>query len=324
MSSIIGIDISKKDFYACLEEAGEPIIFANNKSGIKRFTGYLKKEKHTKNDTIIGLESTGIYHLPLSYVLSKSGFTVKVINPLITKRANQGTVRKVKNDRKDSELIRHCAANGAGNQFIDTAETLKLKGLVRQRDGLADMKNTLNIKQQNVDYKTKNLNIELPLVYQELSNEISLRIKTLEKELAKARPKEQKLLQTIPGVGPITAVSFISEIIDISRFPNSQKLAAYIGLDSRVYQSGTSIHGKGYISKRGNKILRTRLYNAASVAVLHDNMFKTFFQKKRAEGKPYKVALVATMHKMVHVIYAVWKRGTPFEDRRAEIENQGI
>jgi transposase len=79
-----------------------------------------------------------------------------------------------------------------------------------------------------------------------------------------------------------------------------------------VHQSGTSINGKGYISKRGNKILRTRLYNAASVAVLRSNMFKDFFEKKRAEGKPYKVALCATMNKMTHVIYAVWKRGTPF------------
>lgn len=45
-----------------------------------------------------------------------------------------------------------------------------------------------------------------------------------------------------------------------------------VGLDSRVYESGTSIHGKGYISKRGSKILRTRFYNAADVAVLHENI----------------------------------------------------
>lgn len=79
-----------------------------------------------------------------------------------------------------------------------------------------------------------------------------------------------------------------------------------------MYESGTSIHGKGYISKRGSKILRTRFYNAASVAVLHENIFREFFQKKRSEGKPYRVAICAVMHKMVHVVFAVWKRGTPF------------
>ncbi|PJC39150.1 hypothetical protein CO044_01325 [Candidatus Peregrinibacteria bacterium CG_4_9_14_0_2_um_filter_38_9] len=86
---------------------------------------------------------------------------------------------------------------------------------------------------------------------------------------------------------------------------DSKTLTAYIGLDSRVYESGTSIKGKGYISKRGSKILRTRFYNAASVAVLHENIFREFFLKKRSEGKPYRVALCAVMHKMVHVVYAV-------------------
>ena len=168
MSTIIGIDVSKNDFYACTKEAGIPILFLNNKLGIKKFTKYLKKEKCDTKDTVIGLESTGIYHMPLSHGLTMAGFTVKVINPLITKKTNQGTVRKVKNDKKDSELIRHCTANGAGNLFIDTEETLLLKGLVRQRDSLADLKNTLNIKQRNVEYKEKNLGIKLVPVYREL------------------------------------------------------------------------------------------------------------------------------------------------------------
>jgi len=315
MTTIIGIDVSKNDFYACAKEAGASMLFSNNKSGIKRFAKYLNKEKCATKDTLIGVESTGIYHLPLSYGLTRAGFTVKVINPLITSKAGQATVRKVKNDRKDAELVRHCTANGAGHEFIDTAATLQLKGLVRQRDSLADLKNIMETKQRNVEYKEKHLGIKLAPVYAELIDKINIKIKKLEKELSVFRPTEQKLLRSIPGVGPITAVSFISEINNINRFSNSQKLTAYIGLDSRVYQSGTSIHGKGYISKRGNKILRTRLYNAASVAVLRPNIFKTFFDKKRSEGKPYKVALCATMHKMTHVIHAVWKRETPFEDR---------
>jgi len=283
MPTIISIDVSKNDFYACTKEAGILMLFLNNKSGIKKFIKYLDKEKHVKSDTIIGLESTNIYHLPISYNLTQAGFTVKVINPLITKKTNQGTVRKIKNDKKDSELVRYCTANGAGNLFIDTEETLWLKGLLSQRDSLADLKNTLNIKQRKVEYKEKNLNIKLTPVYQELLDNINEKLKSFEKDLAGFRQEEQELLRSIPGVGPITAVSFISEIINIKRFPNSQKLTAYIGLDSRVYQSGTSIHGKGYISKRGSKILRTRLYNAASVAVLRPNMFKTFLTKNGAK-----------------------------------------
>jgi len=90
----------------------------------------------------------------------------------------------------------------------------------------------------------------------------------------------------IPEVGPITAVSFIAEIVDIGRFEEAKKLVAFVGLDSRVHQSGTSVHGKGYISKRGS------------------------------EGKLYRVALVATMNKMTHVIHSVWTNNKPFEDQR--------
>lgn len=320
MDKYIGVDISKNDFYACFAEAGEPILFQNNRKGIKTFERYLVKNKFEKEDTVIGVESTGIYHLPMSFGMTRAGFTVNVINPLIVKKQNQISLRRVKNDKKDAGLIRYCATNQAGYKFIDTDETLTLKSLVRQRDSLANLKNILNRKQDAVAYKEKHLGISISKSNTRLIKSVSVEIEKLEEELKEYRQTEQKLLRTIPGVGPITAVSFISEITNIERFPRSEKIIAYIGLDSRVHKSGTSINGKGYISKRGNVILRTRLYNACSVAVLHDNIFRDFFQKKRSEGKPYKVALVATMHKMANVIYAVWKNKTPFQDRRGLTE----
>ncbi|EKE16554.1 MAG: hypothetical protein ACD_11C00002G0003 [uncultured bacterium] len=316
MNKYIGVDISKKDFYACFEETEDPVLFGNNKIGIKTFEKYLNAHDFKKDQTVIGVESTGIYHLPMSFGMSKAGFQVKVINPLIVKKQNQISLRRVKNDKKDAGLIRYCTANNAGYKFIDTNETLTIKSLVRQRDSLAMMKNTLSRKQDSVLYKETNLGINVSKSNKRLIAAMNCEIKQLEKELKEFRKDEQKLLQSIPGLGPITAISFISEINDVSRFPHPKKMIAYIGLDSRVHQSGTSIHGKGYISKRGNKILRTRLYNACSVAVLHDNIFREFFQKKRGEGKAYKVALCATMNKMARIIYAVWKSGLPFEDKR--------
>jgi transposase len=316
MSNYVGVDISKKDFYACFNEASDSVLFLNNRAGFSKFKTQLKKENFQNKETIIGVESTGIYHLPLSLRMSQYGFTVNVINPLIVKKQNQISLRRVKNDQKDAALVRFCAANGNGYKFIDTPETLTLKSMVRQRDSLSNMKNIFQLKQQNVRYKEKNLKIAIGDINQELFDIIEEKMEKIQTELGKYRPEEQKLLRSIPGVGPITAVSFISEVGAISRFSNPKKLIAYVGLDSRVHQSGTSVNGRGYISKRGNKILRTRLYNACSVAVLRPNMFKRFFDRKRSEGKPYKVALCATMNKMAHVIYAVWKRGTPFVDMK--------
>lgn len=313
-NNFVGIDVAKQDFYACFDDQSESCKFNNTAMGINSFLRQLNKNNFQRQNTIIGLESTGSYHLRLCLQCSGKGFPVRIINPLIVKKQNQTNLRRVKNDRQDASLIRYCLTTGVGYAFAETPDTLLLKSIVRQRNSLANLLLKNKRQQADVQYKEDCLKIKFNPVYQEIGAILSQKIKELNKQLKTFRKTEQKLLQTIPGVGPITAISFISEINDIKRFKQSKQLVAFIGLDSRVHQSGTSVHGKGYISKRGNKILRTRLYNAASVAVLHPNLFQSFFQKKRSEGKPYKVALVAAMHKMVHVIHSVWTNNQPFID----------
>jgi len=310
--NFVGIDMAKNDFYACLNDIDEPIKFNNDTKGIKSLFSHLKRCDFKTENTLLGIESTASYHLKLCIMASEADYKIKVINPLIVKKQNQTDLRRVKNDKKDSRLIRFCLIGGSGYLFDNDPEALILKSLVRQRDSLAFAKLKFKRQQEDIKLKEKCLKQNISPVYEEIINVLEAKIDSLKIDLRTYRPKEQYLLESIPGVGPITAASFISEVGDINRFQKPEQLAAYAGIDPRVHQSGTSINGKGYISKRGNKILRTRLFNAASVAVLHDNMFKTFFQKKKSEGKPYRVALVATMRKMTHVIHAVWTRGTPF------------
>lgn len=308
----VGIDISKRDFHVCFDDSGEVLKFNNDPIGIQSFLRHLNDVKMVSSQTLLGLESTGSYHLPVAYLCTQAGYTVNVINPLITKKHNQTILRRVKTDVADSRLIRFCVKKGEGYPFRDTSESIQLKTLVRQRARFSMLRHRTRLKHAEVLHRESYLHISITKVNEELKVFLDEKILILDRSLRKYETKTQKLLMTIPGIGPQTAVTCISEIGDIHRFMNSQKLTAWIGLDSRVHESGTSIHGKGYITKRGNKLLRTRLYNAASVAVLHPNMFQNFFQKKRSEGKPYRVALCAVMHKMVHVIHAVWSRGTPF------------
>ena len=120
---------------------------------------------------------------------------------------------------------------------------------------------------------------------------------------------------TLPGIGFILAVVIATEIGDIGRFSSPEKLVAYIGLDCRVHESGTSIKGKGYMTKRGNRYLRHILFNAAFIAKRRNPILKKYFEKKVKEGKHYFSAVCAVERKLVHIIYAVWSRGTPFENR---------
>lgn len=312
INHFIGIDMAKNDFYACFDEAEEPRCFNNDEKGIKSFLNRLSKQDCHADNALIGVESTASYHLLLCIRASEAGHRIRIINPLVVKKQNQTELRRVKTDKHDSKLIRFCLTNGAGTDFHYDPEAIIQRNIIKQRDSLMALKINLNRKQDDIRLKEKAIRQSINPAYAEIIEILSKKIAQLKDELCLYRSKERLLLQSIPGVGPLTAESFISEIGDINRFKKPEQLVAYAGLDPRVHQSGTSVNGKGYISKRGNKLLRTRLFNAASVAVQRDNMFKIFFQKKRSEGKPYRVALVATMRKMAHVIHAVWTRGTPF------------
>lgn len=313
-TNFIGIDMAKDSFVAAFNELGEPQLFENTTQGIKGFFKHLTKLDFKPDNTILGVESTGSYHLRLSMSCQNQYYTIKIINPLIVKKHNQTNLRRVKNDKKDALLIRYCLIQGYGYQFQTTKDEFMLKALVRQRNRLSAFKIQLHRQDQDIKLKEQSVKTKINSIYANLEKQVEKQIKQIEIKLKQFNQPTQQLLQTIPGVGPITAASFISEITDINKFSQPKYLTAYIGIDPRVHESGTSIKGKGYITKRGNKILRTILFNAVSVSVLHPNMFQRFFQKKRSEGKPYRVALVATMRKMAHVIYAVWTNNTPYQD----------
>ena len=128
------------------------------------------------------------------------------------------------------------------------------------------------------------------------------------------------LLRSIPGVGPITAATIYAEIGDIKRFPSIKQLTAFAGLDSSVYESGTFKANQNKISKRGSAYLRTALYQATVSGIskqIHgprNPILWRYYQQKRLEGKPAKVAIVATSSKLLRMIFGILSNGVPFQN----------
>jgi len=309
----VGIDVSKADFYACFNDIEPPRKFNNTSAGVRGFLSFLKARNYLPRETKIGLESTGACHYRLSFSCTKKGYTTHVFNPLITNAYNKAAVRKTKTDKKDAPLIRYVLTQGAGYPFTETQDTLILKNLVRVRAYLSDAKRNFDRKEKDIQYKEEIIHTSITSINNEISSLLTQKIKDIDKQLRQHNPPTQKLLQTIPGLGPTTSAALIAEITDIKRFPSPKQFTAFLGLDPRTHQSGTSINGKGYITKRGNKTLRTLFYNCASVAIQRPNTFQDFYNKKVSEGKPKMVALIATTHKLAKVAYAVWKTNTPFD-----------
>ena len=129
---------------------------------------------------------------------------------------------------------------------------------------------------------------------------------------------EYHLLTSIPGVGELTAITILSEIGDIEKFTNDKQLTAFAGLDASIFQSGSYSSSRNKISKRGTPYLRQALYQATCAAVSNrpkgriNPILAEYYLKKVSEGKPSKVALIATAHKLLRIIFAMLSKNEPF------------
>lgn len=117
----------------------------------------------------------------------------------------------------------------------------------------------------------------------------------------------------IPGVGPLTALSFYSAIEDPSRFRRTSDVGAYLGLVPRRYQSGNTSFTKG-ITKTGSKLTRMHLVNAASVFTRHapDCELQAWWAAL-AERTGRKRAQIALARKLSIILLTLWKTGSGFE-----------
>ena len=310
----IGIDMSKMSFHAALDETNVK-VFKNNIPGIHSFLQTIIDLGCAKDNTIIGTEATGVYHFLFCETMRSLGWKVKVINPLLSHKVIDSTLRRVKTDHHDAIAIRKAVLLDMGYLYTDTPDILALKTLVVEREALVKMRAETKQRIHNHIIREKATGLKLHDSFSGTIKMFSYEIREIEKKMREYATDTQKLLQSIPGVGPVSAAALIANIGDIKRFSSPEKLVAYIGLDCRVHESGTSVKGKGFMTKRGNRYLRYVLFNAAFIGKRRNPILKKYFEKKVAEGKHYFSAVCAVERKLVHLIYAVWTRGTPFENR---------
>lgn len=125
----------------------------------------------------------------------------------------------------------------------------------------------------------------------------------VESAIDKIMSEINSVIMTIPGVGTLNGAMIIGEIGDISRFAEPSKLLAFAGLDPSVNQSGNFNAKRTRMSKRGSKILRYALINAAWNATLNNNTLKDYYDAKIAQGRLHYNALGHVAHKLVRIIF---------------------
>lgn len=143
-----------------------------------------------------------------------------------------------------------------------------------------------------------------------------LQLQAIEETLATIKREMQKIASTLPeyetvmslyGVGEVLGPQLIAEIGDVTRFKSKKSLVAFAGIDSPPDQSGQVDKQSKAITKRGSASLRKTLFQVMSVILQNspdDEPVFTYLDKKRSEGKPYKVYMIAAANKFLRIYYA--------------------
>lgn len=314
---IVGIDVSSKKLNLHFLGIGHDFEIANT---LESFDAFLRQEKLNAKNCVFGAESTGRYHLICQEVLVKKGFEFRLINPILTGKKITSSIRKKKTDRNDAKLIARIIFQGEGrvvtlSQLDTTKRTLMRtrSSIVNQRTGVKVILNELKMVKHNDKINAVIKSLE------KLILDIDQCVEKVEEAALDKNEitKDETLIQSFPGFGTRLSAIVSVETGDFSRFPTATQYKAYVGIDPKVIQSGDSLK-TGRITKRGNAYLRTAFYQAAQVARCHDPELKEFYQKKKAEGKQTRVAIIAVARKLCERVFAVVKRGTPYEVRQIE------
>lgn len=194
------------------------------------------------------------------------------------------------------------------------AETLRLAS--RNRVGLvkAESLKTAALDSFGIRFAQDAFTFQLRSMIEQL-NFLETQIKQTEEEINQLMASIQSVIETVPGIGPTTGATILGEIGDIHKFSNPKKLVAYAGIDASVSQSGQFDATHNVMSKRGSPYLRKALFQTALVASRSDPVLRTFYEKKRSEGKHHLTAIGAVSRKLCYIIHAILTKNEPYEIR---------
>jgi transposase len=303
--SFIGIDVAKATLdYAC-RPSGATGTVPNDDGGIRALVEQLQGH----HPTLLVLEATGGYEAAVVAALATAGLPVVVANPRQVRDFARATGQLAKTDAIDAQVLALFAerVRPTPRPLPDEAAHA-LDALLTRRRQLVEMlvaeRNRLLVArpavrrdlQQHIRYLERRL--------READDDLHTAVKTSPLWRVK-----DDLLQSVPGVGRVVSLTLLAELPELGRL-SSKEIAALVGVAPLARDSGT-LRGKRLVYG-GRAPVRAVLYMAALVASKCNPVIRAFYQRLRAAGKPAKVALTACMRKLLVILNAMARSGTPW------------
>lgn len=328
LKNFVGIDISKLWFDAALIKADDPshIIhqqFTQKADGFEKFQQWLLKyDVKADQDTLFCMEDTGIYGIALINYFVKNKAQLWVEMPLRIKKA--GGFERGSDDKTASIKIAWYAM-----RFQDSVKLWqpadsgleKIKNLIAQRDRIVNGVTQLSVpvnelkecgcEAEAIQMEKLQRPVIKALVKAKLAIEVLIR-KTVDQD--EQITKKVKQVESIKGIGPVTAVALLVYTKSFDRFENAKQLACYCGVVPFTKASGTSVRYKSTVSPFANKKLKKLLHLCALSAIKNDKEIHSYFEKKVLEGKNKMSVINAVRNKLVHRVFAVLRDDRMFEE----------
>lgn len=299
----VGVDISKQKLDVSFSDQ-KTASFENNFAGFKQ----LLKELKNKSQTRVVMEATGGYEKPLALFLQSQGIAVSIVNAKRVRDYAKALGRLAKNDRLDAEVIR-LFAEAVNPQVLATSSDTQqaLDALVRRREQLVKQRTMEKQHAETVGNKEAVRSIKRTIDF--LDKEIA-RIEQAIKALINADSalvEKVDRLSAVKGIGDITALTLIADLPELGQITNKE-ISALVGVAPFCRDSGT-LKGKR-TTWGGRTQVRSILYMAALSAVQFNPPIKTFYNRLVKNGKTKKVALVASMRKLLIIINSMLRNNS--------------
>jgi transposase len=310
MDCYIGIDVSKATLDVASLPNGESWAVTNDDIGLAELTPQLV----VLAPMLVVLEATGGFETLAAITLAKAGLPIAVVNPRQVRDFAKAMGQLAKTDALDAGILAEFAqrVRPEPRPLPDEAAQL-LDSLLTRRRQLVDMltaeKNRLGFARSPV------------------KRDINRHIRWLEKRLADvdgdlqdaiaASPLYQAkadLLRSVPGVGPVTTLTLIAALPELGHLSRHQ-IAALVGVAPLNRDSGT-MRGKRMVWG-GRAPVRAVLYMAALVGIKHNPVLRRFYERLRAAGKPFKVAVTACMRKLLTILNAMLHQNRPWDPQHS-------
>lgn len=324
----IGIDISKSTLDVSVISPSEHTSiqycqFVNQKKGFAKLLGWLRQNSEGLpiESWRVCMENTGTYSLELNCFLQQKCIFQTLENALQIKRS-MGVLRG-KSDKADSRTIALYAYRFADKlkpYQLPGSTLMRLRVLFSQRERLVDIHRQIQLAAKSLICFEKQLVADIQKQNQALLEDISGRIKLLDKSLREALKQDEELqaratlIQSVPGIGLQTAVYLLITSRGMEAFDTPRQFACYSGCAPFEHRSGISIRGKTKTHFLANRKMKSLLHMAAINAITFNSELKKFYQRKIEEGKNPMSVINAVRFKLICRIFSVVKRGSPFQN----------